>query len=198
MGRLCIRRRSNNCCRDYIHSVFDGGTCSDAVHCRTCRKRSLGAATPRIKTIEMQKTPNQLPDPTSPSVKPPASAGGAPSVAADHLDVRRGRTDTRKPMKSSLFARVGCFYLPCSVVGCVLYLLAAGFCATVFVAVDRHSHSVSDTLYGIYPFFVATFLLLDWIARRLREMPNRLPDPTSPSVTLPAGAGGVPTVAADH
>src|ERR1035438_884350 len=70
MGRLCIRRRSNNCCRDYIHSVFDGGTCSDAVHCRTCRKRSLGAATPRIKTIEMQKTPNQLPDPTSPSVKP--------------------------------------------------------------------------------------------------------------------------------
>jgi hypothetical protein len=64
--------------------------------------------------------------------------------------------------------------------------------------VDRHSHSVSDTLYGIYPFFVATFLLLDWIARRLREMPNRLPDPTSPSVTLPAGAGGVPTVAADH
>jgi len=28
--------------------------------------------------------PNQLPDPTSPSVTPPARAGGAPSVAADH------------------------------------------------------------------------------------------------------------------
>jgi hypothetical protein len=28
--------------------------------------------------------PNQLPDPTSPSVTPPAEAGGAPSVAADH------------------------------------------------------------------------------------------------------------------
>jgi hypothetical protein len=28
--------------------------------------------------------PNQLPDPTSPSVTPPAGAGGAPSVAADH------------------------------------------------------------------------------------------------------------------
>jgi hypothetical protein len=27
---------------------------------------------------------NQLPDPTSPSVTPPAGAGGAPSVAADH------------------------------------------------------------------------------------------------------------------
>jgi len=28
--------------------------------------------------------PNQLPDPTSPSVTPPAGAGAAPSVAADH------------------------------------------------------------------------------------------------------------------
>jgi hypothetical protein len=27
---------------------------------------------------------NQLPDPTSSSVTPPAGAGGAPSVAADH------------------------------------------------------------------------------------------------------------------
>ncbi len=72
-------------------------------------------------------------------------------------------------MKSSLFTRVGWLYLPCSVGGFVLYLLAGGFCATVFVAVDRHSHSVSDTFYGIYPFFVTTFLLLDWIARRLDE-----------------------------
>jgi hypothetical protein len=74
-------------------------------------------------------------------------------------------------MKSPLFARVGWFYLPCSAPGALLYLLAAGFCATVFVAVDRRSHSVSDTLYGIYPFFAATFLLLDWIARRLAEAP---------------------------
>jgi len=76
-------------------------------------------------------------------------------------------------MKSSLFTRVGWFYLPCSVAGFVLCLLALGFCATVFVAVDRHSHSVSDTFYGIYPFFVATFLLLDWIARRLSETPSQ-------------------------
>jgi hypothetical protein len=30
------------------------------------------------------KKPNQLPDPTTPSVTPPAGAGGAPSVGADH------------------------------------------------------------------------------------------------------------------
>ena len=31
-----------------------------------------------------------------------------------------------------------------------------------------------------------------------RELPNQLLDPASPSVTPPAGAGGVPSVAADH
>jgi len=90
-------------------------------------------------------------------------------------------------MKSSPFVRVGWFYLPRSYAGGVLYLLAAGFCATVFFAVDRRSHSVSDTFYGIYPFFVATFLLLDWIARRSSEMPNQSPEPTAKPVTSPAG-----------
>jgi hypothetical protein len=36
----------------------------------------------------------------------------------------------------------------------------------VFIAVDRHSHSVSDTLYGIFPFWVPTLLTLAWIADR--------------------------------
>jgi hypothetical protein len=80
-------------------------------------------------------------------------------------------------MRSSLFTRVGWFYLPCSIGGGVLCLLAAVYCATVFVAVDRHSHSVSDTLNGIYPSFVTTFLLLDWIARRLGETPSHPLEP---------------------
>ncbi len=44
--------------------------------------------------------------------------------------------------------------------------MALIFCGTVFLAVDRHSHSVSDTLYGVFPFFACTFLLLDWIGSR--------------------------------
>jgi hypothetical protein len=99
------------------------------------------------------------------------------------------RINKGNPMKSSLFTRVGWFHLPCSVAGWVLYLLAAGFCATVFVAVDRHSHSVSDTFYGIYPYFVATFLLLDWIARRMSGTPSHLPEPT-PTPGAPAAAQG--------
>lgn len=34
--------------------------------------------------------------------------------------------------------------------------------------------------------------------KRWRNHANKLPDPTSPSVTPPAGAGGAPSVAADH
>jgi ribosomal protein S18 acetylase RimI-like enzyme len=40
--------------------------------------------TSRCEVLLIGKQPNQLPDPTSPSVTPPARAGGAPSVAADH------------------------------------------------------------------------------------------------------------------
>ena len=72
-------------------------------------------------------------------------------------------------MKSSLFVRMGWVYLPSSVAGGLVSLLCLGFCATVFFAADRHSHSVSDTLYGVFPYFVPTFLLYDWIARRSCE-----------------------------
>ncbi len=69
-------------------------------------------------------------------------------------------------MKANWFTRLGWFYVPVSARGAVLCLLAAAFCVTVFIAVDRHSHSASDTLYGVFPFFACTFLLLDWIGSR--------------------------------
>jgi hypothetical protein len=69
-------------------------------------------------------------------------------------------------MKANWFKRCGWFYVPVSVPGVLLCLLGMLFCITVFVAVDRRSHSASDTLYGIFPFFVCTFLLLDWIGGR--------------------------------
>ena len=72
-------------------------------------------------------------------------------------------------MKTKWFRQIGWFYLPVSTPGVVTTLLALLFCVQVFVALDRHSHSVSDTLYGVFPFFVCTFLLLDWLARRTSE-----------------------------
>ncbi len=69
-------------------------------------------------------------------------------------------------MKRAWFKRAGWFYVPVSIPGTIVVLAAAVFCANVFFAIDRHSHSASDTLYGIFPFFVCAFLLVEWIAQR--------------------------------
>jgi hypothetical protein len=69
-------------------------------------------------------------------------------------------------MKKDWFKRFGWFYVPVSFPGVLLCFLAALFCLTVFAAIDRHAHLAFDTLYGVFPFFVCTFLLLDWIAGR--------------------------------
>ena len=36
----------------------------------------------------------------------------------------------------------------------------------VFLAVDRHSHSVTDTLYGLFPYVVPSLMVLNWVASR--------------------------------
>jgi hypothetical protein len=72
-------------------------------------------------------------------------------------------------MTKKWFKRLGWFHVPASAPGAVLCVLAFVFCLTVFRAVDRHSHSVSDTLYGVFPFFSCTFLLLDWVGGRTSE-----------------------------
>ncbi len=62
------------------------------------------------------------------------------------------------------FRRWGWIHRPVSLEGVLLVILALIFCVQVFVAVDRHSHSASDTLYGIFPFVVPALMLLEWIA----------------------------------
>jgi hypothetical protein len=50
--------------------------------------------------------------------------------------------------------------------GFLLVLLTTVFCVQVFLAIDRHSHSVSDTLFGVFPFIVPAIMLFYWIASR--------------------------------
>jgi hypothetical protein len=45
-------------------------------------------------------------------------------------------------------------------------VLTSVFCVQVFLAVDRHSHSASDTLYGVFPFVVPALMLLNWVASK--------------------------------
>jgi hypothetical protein len=42
--------------------------------------------------------------------------------------------------------------------------MAMAFCVQAFVAIDRHSHSASDTLYNVFPYLACCFLLLNWVA----------------------------------
>jgi len=69
-------------------------------------------------------------------------------------------------MKNIWFKRVGWIHLSVSVPGALIALVALAFCAQVFLAIDRHSHSASDTLDSVFPFFACTFLLFDWVAHR--------------------------------
>ena len=67
-------------------------------------------------------------------------------------------------MKKPWFKEWKWIYLPVSFLGWILLFLTLFFCAQVFVVVDRHSHSVSDTIYGIFPYVVPAFGILGWIA----------------------------------
>jgi hypothetical protein len=64
------------------------------------------------------------------------------------------------------FKPAGILFVPVSAMGWLLSLAAAAFCVQVFLFVDGRSHSVSDTLYGIFPFWVPALLALAWIADR--------------------------------
>jgi hypothetical protein len=75
-------------------------------------------------------------------------------------------------MKTPWFKQLGWFYLPVSMPGIVITLATLAFCVQVFLAIDRKSHSVSDTFYGVFPFFAGAFLLFDWLAGRTSHPSN--------------------------
>ena len=69
-------------------------------------------------------------------------------------------------MKTLWFKPWGWIYRPVSWQGWIAVIGTAIFCVQVFSAVDRHSHSASDTLYGIFPFVAPALTLLNWVASR--------------------------------
>lgn len=75
-------------------------------------------------------------------------------------------------MQRRWFTPWGWTYRPVAWQGVALTLAAAAFCVRVFAAVDRNSHSASDTLYGIFPYVVPCLILLHWVASRTRGRPT--------------------------
>jgi len=71
------------------------------------------------------------------------------------------------------FRPFGFVFRPVSIPGWTITLLALAFCVHIFLFVDGHSHSVSDTLYGIFPYWVPTFLMWVWIASQTSDKRKR-------------------------
>jgi hypothetical protein len=69
-------------------------------------------------------------------------------------------------MERVWFRPAGWVYRPVSWQGFAAVAVAVVFCVLAFLAVDRHSHSASDTLFGFFPYGVPAFLLLNWLASR--------------------------------
>jgi hypothetical protein len=69
-------------------------------------------------------------------------------------------------MNTIWFKPLGWIYRPVSWQGWFALVTAIAFCAQVFVAVDRHSHSASDTLYAVFPYFACAAGLLNWLASK--------------------------------
>jgi hypothetical protein len=67
------------------------------------------------------------------------------------------------------FKPLGFVFRPVSVPGWLISLAGLAFCVHIFLFLDSRSHSVSDTLYGIFPYWVPTFLLWTWIASRTSD-----------------------------
>ena len=81
-------------------------------------------------------------------------------------------------MRRAWFKPWGWIYRPSSWQGILLTLLAAVFCVQIFIAVDRRSHSASDTLYGVFPYVVPCLMILNWVASKSchARQPIDLPD----------------------
>jgi len=72
----------------------------------------------------------------------------------------------------SWFKPWGWIYLRVSWQGFLACFIALAFCIQVFAAVDRNSHSVSDTLYGVFPYIVPCLIILYWVASKTSSRPD--------------------------
>lgn len=68
--------------------------------------------------------------------------------------------------KGAWFVKIRGSYLPRSWQGWLSYVPYVYFLVITFLAVDRQSHSVSDTFVGIIPYWVSAAVVMTWIAAK--------------------------------
>ena len=68
-----------------------------------------------------------------------------------------------------LFKKNNWMYYPVSLLGFVIVLITLFFIIETFVFVDARSHSVSDTFYGVLPYFIS-YLVMSRSLRKPRHL----------------------------
>ena len=63
------------------------------------------------------------------------------------------------------FKKAGWIYLPTSIIGVLITLITLFMLVQEFWAIDRNSHSVSDTLYHFFLFAVCHMGVYMWVAQ---------------------------------
>jgi hypothetical protein len=69
-------------------------------------------------------------------------------------------------VKRIWFKPIGWIYYPVSFAGWVITIITLLLCVQFFVAIDRNSHSVSDTLINFFPYAVLFIMITGWIASK--------------------------------
>ena len=75
-------------------------------------------------------------------------------------------------MLTNLFKKTGWFYWPCSISGWIIFIIYAAVAVQFFIAIDRNSHSASDTLIQFFVYFMALSTLYWWIASNTCQLPK--------------------------
>jgi len=69
-------------------------------------------------------------------------------------------------MKRTWFKPIGWVYYPVSAVGWIVTVITILLCIQFFIAADRTSHSVSNTLINFFPYGALFIIIAGWIASK--------------------------------
>jgi hypothetical protein len=72
-------------------------------------------------------------------------------------------------MKKIWFKKYGWIYIPISAIGFLIAAFTIILCVHDFLAVDRNSHSVSDTYYNFIPYGGLYIIIYMWVASNTSE-----------------------------
>jgi hypothetical protein len=72
-------------------------------------------------------------------------------------------------MNSKWFKKWGWIHRPSNIIGWILTIITLFLICWVFAAVDRKSHSASDTLIGLFPWAWIFLATLNWVASKTSD-----------------------------